>query len=330
MNRSRCWRRFSTTNRQEIRPACSQNSLSTACFRLVIALIILLVVYGFKNCRLHSIRRSRARVVVTINYPGASHRSSKNSSCAAGTGDERYEHLRYMESASELGSGDHADFRCGTNLDLSAVETQTASSELRRACRKMCAVWHHRHQVRAQLCDVRRAVFSRKSLDDVALAAMPAPACSTVSGACGCGRSAVVRHRILDALWLKTEKLQSYHLSRPMYHAVRAQTRNGDGELGQLPSRPDNNSAGIITKSGSHHGRVRQHHSAHQPGRLHVARQGCGAGELGAQDYAGGTHRRTTDAAIAIRLTLARMRWIRQRGQGQDGVVQVLSQGIDW
>jgi len=165
------------------------------------------------------------------------------------------EHLRYMESASELGSGSITlTFDAGTNLDLSAVETQ---NRIKR--------------VEARLPeDVRRlgitvtksarnyvmfvALFSPTRVSTMSRwAVMPAPACWTVSGACRVwARRCCSAPNTRCVCGSRRKSCQSYNLSpADVSRAVRAQNSQlATGELGQLPSAPGQQlSAVIITKS---------------------------------------------------------------------------------
>ncbi|MDD5613244.1 MAG: efflux RND transporter permease subunit, partial [Gallionella sp.] len=221
------------------------------------------------------------------------------------------EHLLYMESASELGSGSITlTFAPGTNLDLASVEAQ---NRIKRAEARLPE-------------DVRRlgitvaktarnyvmfiALFSPdKSLDDVALGSYAsASVLDNIRRVPGVGEALLFGTEYSMRLWLNPERLQHYSLSpADVARAVRAQNVElATGELGQVPAAPGQQlNAVIVTK-----GRLS---TPEEFGNIIVRALPDGSSlrvkdvarvELGAQDY---TRSARIDgqptAAIAIRLS---------------------------
>ncbi len=249
---------------------------------------------------------------INVTYPGASAKVLEETAIALLEQEMNgIEHLRYMESASELGSGSITlTFDAGTNLDLSAVETQ---NRIKR--------------VEARLPeDVRRlgitvtksarnyvmfvALFSPdKSLDDVALGSYAsASVIDSIRRVPGVGEAMMFGTEYSMRLWLKMDKLQGYHLSpADVSRAVRAQNSElATGELGQLPSAQGQElSAVIVTRS--------RLSSPEEFGNIIVRTNPDGSSlrvkdvarvELGAQDYSRNARiDGQPTAAIAIRLT---------------------------
>jgi multidrug efflux pump len=221
------------------------------------------------------------------------------------------EHLLYMESSSELGTGSITlTFEAGTNLDLASVEAQ---NRVKRAEPRLPD-------------DVRRlgitvtksarnyvmfvALFSPdKSMNDVALGSFTtANVLDSIQRVPGVGEALLFGTEYSMRLWLKMDKLKIYNLSpADVANAVRAQNSQlATGELGQLPSAPGQQlDAVIVTKS--------RLSTPEEFGNVMVRTNPDGSTlrvkdvarvELGAQDYnrAARIDGQPT-AAIAVRLT---------------------------
>ncbi len=193
---------------------------------------------------------------ISINYPGAAAQVIEETTVALLEQEMNgIEHLLYLESASELGTGTITlTFEAGTNLDLASVETQ---NRIKR--------------VEARLPDeVRRlgitvaktarnyvmfvALFSPdKSLNDVALGSYAtASVIDSIRRVPGVGEALLFGTEYSMRLWLIPEKLQNYALSpADVAKAVRAQNAQlATGELGQLPSPSGQKlNAVIVTRS---------------------------------------------------------------------------------
>jgi multidrug efflux pump len=193
---------------------------------------------------------------ISINYPGASAQVIEETTVALLEQElNGIDHLLYLESASELGTGSITlTFEAGTNLDLASVETQ---NRIKR--------------VEARLPDdVRRlgitvaktarnyvmfvALFSPdKSMSDVALGSYAsASVLDSIRRVPGVGEALLFGTEYSMRLWLQPEKLQNYNLSpADVSRAVRAQNSQlATGELGQLPSAAGQElNAVIVTRS---------------------------------------------------------------------------------
>src|SRR5882724_3032221 len=284
-------------------------------FAWVIAFIILLggvlALRGLPVSQYPSV--ATPALTITVTYPGASAQAVEQTAVAFIEQEMNgIEHLLYMESSSELGSGSITlTFEAGSNLDLASVEAQNRVK-----------------RVEARLPDdVRRlgitvtksarnyvmfvALFSPdKSLDGVALGSYTsANVLNSLQRVPGVGEALLFGTEYSMRLWLKMEKLQNYKISpADVARAVRAQNVElATGELGQLPAAPGQQlDGGILTKSrlstpeefGSIIVRTNPDGSA-----LRV--RDVASVELGAQDY---TRSARIDgqptAAVAIRLLL--------------------------
>lgn len=193
---------------------------------------------------------------ISINYPGAAAQVIEETTVALLEQElNGIEHLRYLESASELGTGSITlTFETGTNLDLASVETQ---NRIKR--------------IEARLPDeVRRlgitvaktarnyvmfvALFSPdKSMSDVALGSYAsASVLDSIRRVPGVGEALLFGTEYSMRLWLQPEKMQNYNLSpADVSRAVRAQNSQlATGELGQLPSAAGQElNAVIVTRS---------------------------------------------------------------------------------
>ena len=280
---------------------------------------------------------------ITLNYPGASAQVVEETAVALVEQEMNgIEHLLYMESSSELGIGTITlTFEAGTNLDVASVETQNrikrAEARLPDDVRRVGVTVAKSAR---NLPDVHRAhLAGQEPRQRGARQLMPPPTCwRSIRRVPGVGEAILFGTEYSMRLWLKPDKLQSYNLSPgDVSAAVRAQnTQLATGELGQLPAAPGQQlNAVIVTRSRLEHaGRIRQHHRARQSGRLHRARQGCGArgtrrtGLLHRRPHRRTTRRGHRHPSIARRP----MRWIpprRSRPRWRNWR-KFFPKGVDW
>ena len=283
-------------------------------FAWVIAFIILLGgILALKNLPVSQYPSvAPPALSITVNYPGASAQVVEETAVALIEQEMNgIEHLLYMESSSELGTGSITlTFEAGSNLDLASVEAQ---NRIKRAEARLP------DQVRRLGITVTKtarnyvmfvALFSPdKSLNDVALGSFAtANVLDSIQRVPGVGEALLFGTEYSMRLWLKMEKLHIYNLSpADVADAVRAQNSElATGELGQLPSAPGQQlNAVIVTKS--------RLSTPEEFGNIIVRTNPDGSTlrvkdvarvELGAQDYnrAARIDGQPT-AAIAIRLT---------------------------
>jgi multidrug efflux pump len=283
-------------------------------FAWVIALIILLGgALALKNLPVAQYPAvAPPALSVSISYPGASAQVVEETAVALLEQEMNgIEHLLYMESAAELGSGSITlTFKPGTNLDLASVETQNrikrAEARLPEAVRRLgiTVAKSARNYV------MFIALFSPdKSLEDVALGSYAsANVLDAIRRVPGVGEALLFGTEYSMRLWLKMDKLQHYNLSpSDVASAVRAQNVElATGELGQVPAVPGQQlNAVIVTK-----GRLS---TPEEFGNIIVRTNPDGSSlrvrdvarvELGAQDYARSARiDGQPTAAIAIRLS---------------------------
>jgi multidrug efflux pump len=283
-------------------------------FAWVIALIILLGgALALKNLPVSQYPSvAPPALTISVSYPGASAQVIEETSIALLEQEMNgIEHLLYMESASELGTGSITlTFEAGSNLDLASVEAQ---NRIKRAEARLPE-------------DVRRlgitvtktarnyvmfvALFSPdKSQSDVALGSYAtANVIDSLRRVPGVGEVLLFGTEYSMRLWLKPEKLQHYNLSpADVSAAVRAQNSQlATGEMGQLPSAPGQElNAVIVTRS--------RLSTPQEFGEIIVRTNPDGSSlrvkdvarvELGAQDYSRAARiDGNPTAAIAIRLS---------------------------
>jgi multidrug efflux pump len=283
-------------------------------FAWVIALIILLGgVLALKNLPVAQYPSvAPPALSITVNYPGASAQVVEDTAVSLLEQEMNgIEHLLYMESSSQLGTGSITlTFEPGSNLDLASVEAQNrvkrAEARLPDAVRRLGVTVTK--SARNYVMFI--ALYSPdKSLDDVALGSFAtANVLDSVQRVQGVGEALLFGTEYSMRLWLKMDKLHQYNISpADVANAVRAQNSElATGELGQLPSAPGQQlDAVIITKSRLSTPKefgnviVRSNPDGSSLRVKDVARV-----ELGAQDYnrAARIDGQPT-AAIAIRLT---------------------------
>jgi len=283
-------------------------------FAWVIALIILLGgALALKNLPVSQYPSvAPPALSISVNYPGASAQVVEETAVALIEQEMNgIEHLLYMESSSELGTGSITlTFDAGSNLDLASVEAQ---NRIKRAEARLP------DEVRRLGITVTKsarnyvmfvAMFSPdKSLNDVALGSfVTSNVLDSVQRVPGVGEALLFGTEYSMRLWLKMDKLHQYNISpADVSNAVRAQNSElATGELGQLPSAPGQQlDAVIVTRS--------RLSTAEEFGNVIVRTNPDGSTlrvkdvarvELGAQDYnrAARIDGQPT-AAIAIRLT---------------------------
>ena len=283
-------------------------------FAWVIALIILLGgALALKNLPVAQYPSvAPPALSITVNYPGASAQVVEETAVSLLEQEMNgIEHLLYMESASEMGTGSITlTFKAGTNLDLASVEAQNrvkrAEARLPDAVRRLGVTVTK--SARNYVMFV--ALYSPdKSLDDVALGSFAtANVLDSVQRVPGVGEALLFGTEYSMRLWLKMDKLQQYNLSpADVANAVRAQNSElAAGELGQLPSAPGQQlDAVIVTKSRlSTPGEFGNVIVRSNPDGSTLRVKDVARVELGAQDYnrAARIDGQPT-AAIAIRLT---------------------------
>ncbi len=227
-------------------------------FAWVIALIILLGgVLALKNLPVSQYPSvAPPALTISINYPGASAKAVEETAVALLEQEMNgIEHLLYMESASELGSGSITlTFEAGSNLDLASVETQNrikrVEARLPEDVRRLGVVVTK--TARNYVMFV--ALYSPdKSLNDVALGSYAtASVVDSLRRVPGVGEVLLFGTEYSMRLWLKPDRLQYYNLSpADVSAAVRAQNIElATGEMGQLPSSPGQQlNAVIVTRS---------------------------------------------------------------------------------
>ena len=192
-------------------------------------------------------------IAVSITYPGASAQVVEETAVTLIEQQlNGIEHLRYMESSSELGRGTITlTFETGTDLDVASVEAQ---NRIKRTEPRLPE-------------DVRRAgvTVAKSARNYLMFVALISPDKSYDSTALGSYNAAHVLDQILRVpgvgeavlfgteysmrLWLDPDKLYSYNLTPgDVKRAVGSQnTQLAMGELGQLPAAPGQQLNAVIT-----------------------------------------------------------------------------------
>ncbi len=227
-------------------------------FAWVIALIILLGgVLALRSLPVSSYPAvAPPALAISVNYPGASAQVVEETVVSMIEQEMNgIEHLIYMESASELGTGTITlTFEAGTNLDVASVETQNrvkrVEARLPEDVRRLGVTVTK--SARNYLMFV--SMFSPdKSLNYVDLGSyVAANVLENIRRVPGVGEAILFGTEYSMRLWLKPEKLHAYNLSpADVSAAIRAQnTQLATGELGQLPAAPGQQlNAVIVAKS---------------------------------------------------------------------------------
>lgn len=165
---------------------------------------------------------------ITLNYPGASAQVVEETAVALVEQEMNgIEHLLYMESSSELGTGSITlTFEAGTNLDAASVETQNrvkrAEARLPDDVRRLGVTVAK--SARNYLMFIA-LVSPDKSRDNVALGSYAAAnLLENIRRIPGVGEAILFGTEYSMRLWLKPDKLHAYNLSAgDVTKAVRAQ-----------------------------------------------------------------------------------------------------------
>ena len=193
---------------------------------------------------------------IMVTYPGASAQVIEETAVALIEQEMNgIEHLLYMESASELGTGTVTlTFEAGTNLDLASVEAQNrikrAEARLPEEVRRLGVTVN---KAARNFLMIIALVSPDQSRDNVALGSYAASnVLDTIRRVPGVGEVLLFGTEYSMRLWLKPERLRAYGLTpSDVSRAVRAQNNQlAVGELGQLPAAPGQEmNAIIVTRS---------------------------------------------------------------------------------
>ncbi len=195
-------------------------------------------------------------LAITVHYSGASAQVIEETAIALIEQEMNgIEHLLYMESASELGTGRLTlTFEAGTDLDLASVETQNrikrAEARLPEDVRRLGVTVAK--SARNYLLFL--TLFSPdKSLDNIALGSYAAAnVLENIRRVPGVGEAILFGTEYSMRLWLQPEKLNAFRLTpADVAKAVRSQnTQLAAGELGQVPAAVGQQlNAVIVTRS---------------------------------------------------------------------------------
>src|SRR5512143_1683768 len=181
---------------------------------------------------------------ITVTYPGASAQVIEETAVSLIEQEMNgIEHLLYMESASELGTGTVTlTFEAGTNLDLASVEAQNrikrVEARLPDDVRRLGVTVN---KAARNFLMIVALVSPDKSKDNVALGSYAA---SNVQDSLrripGVGEVLLFGTEYSMRLWLKPDRLRAFGLTpSDVAAAVRAQNNQlAVGELNQLPAAP--------------------------------------------------------------------------------------------
>ncbi|MBF0284100.1 MAG: efflux RND transporter permease subunit [Magnetococcales bacterium] len=278
---------------------------------------------------------------IAVLYPGAAASVVEETAVALIEQEMNgIENLLYMDSASQIGSGTVTlTFKPGTNLDYASVEAQNRikriearlPDDVRRLGLTVNKTARNYVMIVSLVSPDQRKNFV--DLGSYAAASVLEP----LRRVPGVGEALLFGTEYSMRLWLKPEKLQGYRLSpADVARAVRAQNAQlAAGELGQLPSAPDQQlNAVIVTKSRlsspEEFGNVivRTHPDGSTLRVKDVARV-----ELGAQDYSVSARLDgQPTAAIAVRLSpganaLETVKAVKAR---MTELAKYFPPGIDW
>jgi len=232
-------------------------------------------------------------LTITLNYPGASSQVVEDTTVSLIEQEMNgIEHLLYMDSSSQLGSGSITlTFEPGTNLDLASVEAQNrikrAEARLPEEVQRLGVTVT---KTARNFLMIVALVSPDKSMDNVALGSYAAAnIVDTLRRTPGVGEVLLFGTEYSMRLWLKPDRLRAFGLTPgDVANAVRAQnTQLAVGEMGQLPAAPGQQmNAVIVTRS--------RLSSAEEFGNVIIRGNEGGAVvrvkdvarvELGAQDY---------------------------------------------
>jgi multidrug efflux pump len=190
---------------------------------------------------------------ITVSYPGASAQVVEETVVALIEQQlNGIEHLRYMESSSELGRGNITlTFETGTDLDVASVEAQNRikraeprlPDEVRRAGITVAK------SARNYLMFIA-LISPDHSYDNIALGSYNAAhVLDQILRVSGVGEAVLFGTEYSMRLWLDPDKLYAYNLTPgDVKRAVGAQnTQLAMGELGQLPAAPGQQLNAVIT-----------------------------------------------------------------------------------
>ena len=250
-------------------------------------------------------------IAFNITYPGASAEVIEQTVTALIEQEMNgIEHLLYMESSSELGTGTLTlTFDAGTNIDIASVEAQNrykrVEARLPDDVRRL-GVPVTKPQRNYLMFVILKS--SDKSKDDVALGSFAAASVlDQIRRVKGVGEANLFGTEYSMRIWLDTAKLHAYGISPgDVSAAVRAQNvQLATGELGQLPAAPGQQfNAVVVVRS-----RLTKPEEFSEilvktlPNGANVRLKDVARVELGAQDYAISARTDANpSAAIAVRV----------------------------
>ena len=250
-------------------------------------------------------------IAFNITYPGASAEVIEQTVTALIEQEMNgIEHLLYMESSSELGTGTLTlTFDAGTNIDIASVEAQNrykrVEARLPDDVRRL-GVPVTKPQRNYLMFVILKS--SDNSKDDVALGSFAAASVlDQIRRVKGVGEANLFGTEYSMRIWLDTAKLHAYGISPgDVSAAVRSQNvQLATGELGQLPAAPGQQfNAVVVVRS-----RLTKPEEFSEilvktlPNGANVRLKDVARVELGAQDYAISARTDANpSAAIAVRV----------------------------
>ena len=250
-------------------------------------------------------------IAFNITYPGASAEVIEQTVTALIEQEMNgIEHLLYMESSSELGTGTLTlTFDAGTNIDIASVEAQNrykrVEARLPDDVRRL-GIPVTKPQRNYLMFVILKS--SDNSKDDVALGSFAAASVlDQIRRVKGVGEANLFGTEYSMRIWLDTAKLHAYGISPgDVSAAVRTQNvQLATGELGQLPAAPGQQfNAVVVVRS-----RLTKPEEFSEilvktlPNGANVRLKDVARVELGAQDYAISARTDANpSAAIAVRV----------------------------
>ena len=250
-------------------------------------------------------------IAFNITYPGASAEVIEQTVTALIEQEMNgIEHLLYMESSSELGTGTLTlTFDAGTNIDIASVEAQNrykrVEARLPDDVRRL-GIPVTKPQRNYLMFVILKS--SDNSKDDVALGSFAAASVlDQIRRVKGVGEANLFGTEYSMRIWLDTAKLHAYGISPgDVSAAVRSQNvQLATGELGQLPAAPGQQfNAVVVVRS-----RLTKPEEFSEilvktlPNGANVRLKDVARVELGAQDYAISARTDANpSAAIAVRV----------------------------